>query len=81
MKDWTNRADLVAAWMYDTDTRREMGLLYPKTFADLSLTLVARVQKDTKSFWEELCAVIELRCTSASTPPPATRPKSLLGTF
>ena len=60
MKDWTNRADLVAAWMYDTDTRREMGLLYPKTFADLSLTLVARVQKDTKSFWEELCAVIEL---------------------
>ena len=40
--DWVNRADLIAAWFYDTGERRDEGLVYPYNLYDLSATVVAQ---------------------------------------
>lgn len=44
--DWTNRADLVAAWFHDNRERRAKGLTYPFNFYQLSPMLVVREQKN-----------------------------------
>ena len=44
--DWTNRADLVAAWFHDNRDRRAKGLTYPFNFYQLSPMLVVREQKN-----------------------------------
>ena len=44
--DWTNRADLVAAWFHDNRDRRAKGLTYPFNFYQLSPMLVVREEKN-----------------------------------
>ena len=43
--DWTNRADLVAAWFHDNRDRRSKGLAYPFNFYQLSPMLVVLEEK------------------------------------
>ena len=40
-EDWSNRADLIAAWFYDSKDRRARGLVFPYNFYQLSPVLVA----------------------------------------
>ena len=40
MRDWVNRADLIAAWMYDSGDRRDQGISFPYSFYELSPVLV-----------------------------------------
>ena len=42
MVDWTQRADMIAAWMYDMPWRRDMGIDYPYAFYELSPVLLVR---------------------------------------
>ena len=42
MMDWTQRADMIAAWMYDVPWRRDMGIDFPYSFYELSPVLLVR---------------------------------------
>ena len=42
MMDWTQRGDMIAAWMYDVDWRRDMGIDFPHSFYELSPVLLVR---------------------------------------
>jgi hypothetical protein len=51
MVDWVNRADLVAAWMYDNAARRENGISFPHSFYELSPVLVVANLGQTEQAW------------------------------
>ncbi len=40
--DWTNRADIVAAWFFETSARRDQGLFFPSSYYDLSPALLVQ---------------------------------------
>ena len=42
MMDWTQRGDMIAAWMYDVEWRRDMGIDFPHSFYELSPVLLVR---------------------------------------
>ena len=48
--DWTNRADLIAVWFYDTPGRRTAGLYFPSSYYDLSPVLLVKATNDEESF-------------------------------
>ena len=53
MQDWVNRADLIAAWMYDSGARREKGIAFPYSFYELSPVLVvADLGLVEQQWWE-----------------------------
>lgn len=53
MEDWVNRADLVAAWMYDSAARRENGIAFPYSFYELSpVLIVADLGAADKAWWQ-----------------------------